>query len=334
MLRMPRFEVSCPESLPEALALLAEADLDTRVMAGGTDLLVALKNRLETPQRVVSLARVDGLEHVTEQEGSLAIGARVTLAQLGASDLVRRLAPALGEAARSVASPQVRQVATLGGNALLSTRCRYYNQSHFWRKALGFCLKKDGTLCHVVEGGRKCVAAASGDTAPALLTLGARVTLESQHGVRALPLLDLYRNDGVANTVLRPDELLTELVVPAQRPGHRGAYEKLRVREAIDYPLLGVAVRLDVDPDSGVVTDVDVVLTALQAKPRRVARIDSLVVGVPIHGEAFEAAAAQLGLRARDQCHPVANVPGDPEYRRRMVPVLVRRALLRAAGAA
>ncbi|MEZ4225252.1 MAG: FAD binding domain-containing protein [Polyangiaceae bacterium] len=331
MLRLPRFGVAAPTDLPQALALLEERGTAARVIAGGTDLLPNLKHRIETPELLISLAGVRELSGIAEQaDGSWLLGATTRLVDLACHEGLRRAAPALAEAAACVASPQIRNMATLGGNILLDTRCRYINQTHFWRQALGYCLKKDGTVCHVVAGGKKCVAAASSDTVPALYTLGATVLLQSSRGTRELGIDALYRNDGIKHTNISTDELLVSVRIPAQATGHRGAYEKLRDRAAIDFPELGVAVRLDVDAQ--VVKAVDIAVTALQARPRRVTRIDDILLGKSTSGAAFRDAAERAAQRAFEQCHPMPNVPGDSDYRQEMVRVLAKRALLRAAG--
>jgi 4-hydroxybenzoyl-CoA reductase subunit beta len=331
VLRLPRFGVVTPESVDEVLALLSAHGKDARLLAGGTDLVPNLKHRIEEPKLLISLVRLSQLAGIRSlDDGGLAIGGMTKLFDLGAHPDVRARTPALAAAAACVASPQIRNMATLGGNILLDTRCRYINQTHFWRQALGFCLKKDGTLCHVVAGGKKCVAAASSDTVPALMTLGAKVKLVSTEGDRELAVEALYKNDGIKHTVVRPDELLVSVVIPPQASGHRGAYEKLRDRGAIDFPELGTAVRLDVQDDT--VADVDIAVTALQARPRRVTRIAELIVGKPASGAGFKDAVERVAERAFVQCHPMPNVPGDSDYRQEMVRVLCRRALLAAAG--
>ena len=331
MLRLPSFEVARPTSLAEALALLAGAGEDARVIAGGTDLVPNMKHELVTPRLLVSLAAIPELRGIRRgEDGALAIGATTTLAEVAESELVRALAPALAQAAGLVAGPQLRTMGTLGGNVLLDTRCQWYNQTYFWREALGFCLKKDGELCHVVAGGSKCVAAASNDTAPALWTLGAELALAGPAGARRARLEDFFVADGIRNTQLGAGEILAEVRVPATGPGHRGAYGKLRDRGSIDFPLLGVAARLEVDGADAVV-DADLVLTALQARPVRIRRAAELLRGAPAAGDGFERAAAAVAEAARRQCHPMPNIPGDHEYRREMIPVYVRRTLRAAA---
>jgi 4-hydroxybenzoyl-CoA reductase subunit beta len=331
MLRLPAFELRQPGTLPEALALLVEAGPDAVVLAGGTDLLPNMKHELLAPPRVVSLARVDELRGVRrEADGTLVIGAMTALDDVAGHDLVRGHAPALCQAAGLVAGPQLRRRGTLGGNVLLDTRCQYYNQTYFWRSALGFCLKKDGTACHVVAGGSRCVAAASADTAPALMTLGAVLEIAGAHGRRRVALDDFWLSDGIRNRRLEAGEILAAVRVPPQAAGHRGAYGKLRERGSIDFPLLGVAARLDLDGD-GRVEDADVVLTALAARPRRVSGVAAPLRGARPREASFEHALGAVAEAARRQCRALPNIPGDHEWRSEMVPVYVRRTLRAAA---
>lgn len=240
-------------------------------------------------------------------------------------------APALAQATGLIAGPQLRRMGTLGGNVMLDTRCQWYNQTYFWRKSLGFCLKKDGTECHVIAGGSKCVAAASNDSAPTLMSLGAELDFVGPQGDRTWKIDDLWKADGAFNKKVGGDQILTRVRIPSQSPGHRGAYGKLRDRGSIDYPLLGVAVRLDLG-DDGAVADADVVLVALQARPVRLRAVNELLVGQRPGTDAFRAAVDGVAEAAYKQCHPMPNIPGDHEYRREMVPVFVRRTLLAAAA--
>jgi 4-hydroxybenzoyl-CoA reductase subunit beta len=211
---------------------------------------------------------------------------------------------------------------TLGGNLCLDTRCRYYNQTYFWRSALGYCLKKDGTQCHVVKGGQRCVAAASNDSAPALLALGASFTLLSARGERLVPSADFYTADGIHNTVLEPGEILTTIRVPLLA-NRKSAFTKLRRRAAIDFPLLSIAARVDRDGDA--LRAVELVVSALAARPRRVAAAARLAPGARPTAELR----AQLAQAAKKECRPLDNIEGDPAWRHEMVPVLVERLLAR-----
>src|SRR5690349_5255937 len=242
MLRLPRFEVSEPTTIAEAVETLARFGDKARVMAGGTDLVPNMKHEITVPEMVVGLWRIAELKGVRIEGNALCIGATTTLHALSEDPLLDRHLPSLKEACGLVAGPQLRRMGTIGGNVCLDTRCVYINQTHFWRQALGFCLKKDGTVCHVVKGGRRCVAAASNDSAPVLMTLGATLRIKNAAGEREVPVEDFYTSDGVFNQERRPDDLLTEIVVPMPKPGTVMAYAKLRTRAAIDFPELGVAV--------------------------------------------------------------------------------------------
>ncbi len=331
MLRMPAFALAQPESVDEAVQLLSEAGPSAVIVAGGTDLVPNLKHELFTPELVVSLARIPELKGVRiEDDGTLVIGAMTTIEAVANHAEVRARAPALAQAASVISGPQLRSMGTLGGNVMLDTRCQWYNQTYFWRAALGFCLKKDGTLCHVVAGGSKCVAAASNDSAPALMTLDAELSIEGPDGPRRAAIEDFWLSDGIFNKKLAPGEILTAVRVPPTPAGHRGAYGKLRYRDSIDFPLLGVAARLDLDA-SGAVERADLVLTALAAQPKRVRKAEQALLGTRPGEGAFEQAIEEAASLAYKQCTPLENIPGDAEYRREMVPVYVRRTLRAAA---
>lgn len=328
MLRLPQFSVESPTTLDAALRLLSEHAGRALPIAGGTDLLPNLKHRIAEPELLVSLANVHELRGIrVDDDGSLVIGAMTPLDAVASHPGVP---PALAQAAGIVASPQIRRMGTLGGNVMLDTRCRYINQTHFWRKALGFCLKKDGSVCHVVAGGQKCVAAASNDTAPALMSLGGELTFRSQRGERRSKIDELWKSDGIFNKRSALDELLVSVRVPKQHPGHRGAYGKLRERGSFDFPQLGIAVRVDLE--AGSVVDADVSVVAMQARPLHLKDVAETLRGSRPGEPSFAGAVAKVGERAWQQCHPMPNIPGDPEYRREMVPVYVRRTVLAAVG--
>ena len=327
MLPLPPFDLHTPSSLDEAVALLRRHGTRAALLAGGTDLLPNMKQGLGSADHLVSLGGIEALSFVHESPRALRIGAMTTLATVAAHPAVRRHATALAEAAGSIGGPHHRRMGTLGGNLCLDTRCRYYNQSHFWRSALGYCLKKDGSVCHVVAGGRRCVAAASNDSAAAVIALEGSIEVVGAAGQRSIPARDFYVADGVRNTTLEAGEIVTALVVPVVE-GRASAYEKLRRRGAIDFPLLSVAVRLDARAEN--VEALEVVVSALAARPRRVAGAAALAVGAARGGMAIDAIAAA----ARRECVPLPNVDEDTEWRRAMVPVLVKKALARVAGEA
>jgi 4-hydroxybenzoyl-CoA reductase subunit beta len=336
MLRLPAFTYAAPESVADVLSALAEHPGKARLLAGGTDLLPNLKHGIEEAEVVVSLQRVPGLSQARElDDGSLELGAMLTLEALAGDALVARRYPSLARAAGLVAGPHHRRMGTLGGNVCLNTRCVYINQTYFWRSALGYCLKKDGELCHVVKGGKRCVAAASNDTAPVLMTFGARLVIASAaRGRREVGVADFFVKDGIYNKALQPDELLTHVIVPPPQPGLRSAYAKLRPRDSIDFPRLGVAVAYRVGGAGGaaalageaVVSDLRIAVTALAAVPQALRKVGELAEGGVPGDELWSAVADE----AFAQCHPLTNIDGDPAWRREMVRVFTRRALREA----
>ena len=258
---LPSFQLLRPRTLDEAITMLARHDGEVKVVAGGTDLLPSMKQKLFTPPYVLDLRGVAELRGIRElPAGGVEIGALTTLTAIERSPLLRRDFSVLHEAVRAVASPVLRNMGTLGGNICLDTRCLWYNQSLLWRKSCGFCLKKDGNLCHVAPGGNFCWATFSGDTPPALLCLGAELEIAGPSGTRRVPLDEFYVNDGIVRLHLEPNEIVTRVYLPQSYAGWRGSYQKLRVRGSIDYPLAGVAVALKLR--SGLVEDARVAITA------------------------------------------------------------------------
>ncbi|MGH9736379.1 MAG: FAD binding domain-containing protein, partial [Candidatus Acidiferrales bacterium] len=202
------------------------------------------------------------------------------------------------------------------------TRCRWYNQSHFWRQSLGGCLKKEGSICHVAPGGKSCWAAWSGDSAPALLTLDATIEIAGPHGIRKLPLRDFYTNDGMDRITLGRGEIVTTVHVPARMAALRGVYHKLRVRDSIDYPLAGVAVSMDVDA-SGTCRDARVALTAVNPSPMLLPNVAALLTGKR-WSEGLAQEVANVAIRTGK---PLTTSASTPVYRREMVNLFTRRAL-------
>jgi 4-hydroxybenzoyl-CoA reductase subunit beta len=328
MLRMAPFRHHRPESVAQAVELMGEHAGRAMYVAGGTDVVPNMKHRLFEPDHLVALKGIGELRGVRVEGDVLRIGAAETLTSVAKNHEIRERFPALADAAGHVAGPQLRNMGTLGGNLCLDTRCTYYNQTEFWRSALGFCLKKDGEVCHVTKVGKKCVAAHSADTPPVLMTLGAATTLEGPEGRREVPVSDFFVADGIANTVRAPEEVVTELRIPLAAASRRQAYAKLRQRHAIDFPLLTVAVSADVE-DDGTVRALDGVVTALGSRPRALSGWSDLARGERLEDELVD----ELCARAHKQCHPLENIIVDPDWRRAMVPVYVRRALERIRAA-
>lgn len=320
MLRMDGFDYVAARDPSEAVRLW-HAQPDTAYIAGGTDLLPNLKHRFVQATTLVGVA--DALPRGWARVGgAYEIGAGTRLAELAT---MQALGP-VAQAAGLVASPQLRNMGTLGGNVLLDTRCLFLNQSEFWRKSLGYCLKAEGTWCHVVGGPKTCVATQSSDTVPALMVMGARIRLLGPAGQRELDLNDLFKFNGMDHLKLSAGELLTHVVVPEPAPNFRGSYDKVRTRGSIDFPQLGVAVGLQLaGPGADApVEALRVVIGAVSPQPKALPGLDAFV-GAPLNDAAIEAIAEIAHARTR----PQGSVHGDPSWRRHMARVTVARALRR-----
>ena len=326
MLRLPPFEYLLPRTAGEAAEMLAAHDGLAMAIAGGSDLLPKMKRRQIEPTHLVGLRGLSELAGISaEPDGSLRIGAAETLAAICTAPEVERSAPALAAAARSVSTPQLRATGTLGGNVLVDTRCTYYDQTYEWRRALGFCFKKDGDWCPLAPGGKRCWSVSSSDTVPVLIALAASATLTGPAGTRTLPVEDLYADDGLAPVRKERAEILTSILIPPA-DGLRATYWKLRRRESFDFPILGVAAALDLR--DGIVARARIVLGAVASHPLRATAAEDLLVGRPLTAEAIEEAAQLAGNPAR----PLDNTDLEHHWRKRMSRVYVRRALQELAG--
>lgn len=324
---LPSFQLLRPKTLDEAVALLAKHAGEVKIVAGGTDLLPSMKQKLFTPPFVLDLRAVSELSGIRNVPGrGVEIGTLATLSAIEHSQLIRRDYPVLHEAVKTVASPVIRNMGTLGGNICLDTRCLWYNQSLLWRKSCGFCLKKDGDICHVAPGGTFCWATFSGDTPPALLCLGAEIEITGPDGVRCTPLSEFYVNDGIVRLHLSTNEIVTRVHLPESGRGWRGSYQKLRVRGSIDYPLAGVAVALKMK--SGRVEDARVAITAVNPAPHLLKDADAQLIGMAPDEEMAE----RVGELAARTAKPLTTSALTPEYRREMVRVFAKRAVMACAN--
>ncbi len=327
MLRLPPFRLHQPDTLDEALAILAGEGPAARVVAGGTDLWPNLKRRHQKAAHVVSLAGVGALRGL-RANGDLAIGAMETLADVERHPAVRSRFPALGEAVASISSPPLRNLGTLGGNLCLDTRCTYYDQNEEWRRAIHYCMKAEGKICWVAPSSPRCWAVQSADSAPMLLALGARVALASPEGEREIPAEALYRDDGIDYLTKRPGEIVTRVVLPrgSDATACRSGFFKLRRRGSIDFGVLSVAVALWLEGD--IVADAKIVLGAVASFPSPATDAAAELVGRPLTEETLRAAAA----KTRAAATPMDNTDLDPRWRGQVTPVHVERTLRRAAG--
>ncbi len=325
-MRLPKFELFRPSTVEETCSLLSEYKGEAKIIAGGTAALIDMGQRLFTPNYVVTLKSISRLDYIDyDDEKGLRLGALATIDSLSTSPVVRERYFMLSQAAREVGVPSLRYIGTVAGNLCLDTRCLYYNQSYFWRKVCPPCFKRGGDLCHVVKGSDHCSAVYQGDLAPALIALGAKVRLTQATGERTIPLGEFFTGDGKSPNTLEPEEVLTEVQIPPLSKYSAGAYQKFRVRGAIDYPLAGVAVVLHMDEEK-VCRQAKIVLGAVASAPIEVGQAGEILRDKRIDDSLIERAAQE----AFSTAHPVANLTTTPDYRRRMVKVLLKRAVNQA----
>jgi 4-hydroxybenzoyl-CoA reductase subunit beta len=310
MMRLPWFEYRAPKTVAEAARILAGEGPNAMLIAGGTDLLPNMKRRQMAPKVLVSLSGIAELR----TNGTI-YGAGLTLTQLVNSNAPK----ALKQAAHQVATVHLRNMGTLGGNLCLDTRCNYYNQNYEWRKAIDFCLKKDGDICWVATASKRCVAMSSTDCAPALMALGARVKLVSALGEREVALEDFYNNDGIDYLKRRADEILTEVKIP---PTQASCYWKLRRRGAFDFPVLGVAAAIDVSGNTRIA------LGAVASRPFLVEKAGEFLKGKKLTDEVIDAAAKMVASRAK----PMDNADLDLYWRKDVAAEFARYALRELRG--
>ena len=330
MMRLPSFSFYAPTQLSEAVKILANEGPDAMLLAGGTDLLPNMKRGQQTPKTLVGLSKIDSLRHIFNGAGTngsgLALGAGITLTELVENQLLRERYPGLWQAASVIATPLLRNTGTLGGNICLDTRCNYYNQNEDWRKAINYCLKKDGETCWVATTSATCRAVSSTDTAPALIALGASVRLVSADGERVIEMKDLYQDDGADYIQRRPQEILSEVILKPMEEW-RSTYWKLRRRGSFDFPILSVAGAVRSDK-GGTIEEARLVLGAVSSQPLLSNEASEFLTGKKLTDEVIEETGRMMAKLAK----PRGNTDLTPIWRKKMVPVFVNHALRELRG--
>ena len=322
MLRLPPHETSFPTSIRDAVAQRVSAGASGAYVAGGTDLYPNMKRRQQEPKRVIDVRRIPELSRLeVAADGTLVIGAGVTLTRFLRDARVRSGWPALAHAAGEISTPLLQNMGTVGGNLLLDTRCNYYDQGYEWRKAINFCMKKDGDTCWVAPSSPRCWAVQSSDLVPVMVAMDARVVLAGPDGERSIPAAALYHDDGMAFLTKRPEELLVRVEVPTLA-GARASYRKLRRRGSFDFPVLGVAAWAAFD-GAGKVAAARIVLGAVGSHPKLVADAAAVLLGGTLSDDQLDEAARLASKLAK----PLDNTDFTIGWRKDMAAVFVRRAL-------
>lgn len=334
-MRLPKFEYRVPRTIAEAVKIIADVGPEAQFVAGGTDLYPNMKRRQQTPTTVISVMRLAELNQITGDGGSgLVIGAAVTLTEIVNHPIIKRDYPVIASAARTISTPILRNMGTIGGNLLLDTRCNYYDQNYEWRKGINFCLKKDGDVCWVAPGSSKCWAVQSSDLVPVMAAIGAKFRLVSTLGERVIEAAGFYNDDGIDYLKKRPDELLVDIHLPPTN-GWRASYQKLRRRGAFDFPVLGVAAYVRYGstsnhtlPDGRVsasiaVEDAKIVLGGIAPSPLEVSEAATALIGKPLNDDQIQAAAEAAYIKAR----PLDNTDFVYQWRKQMARQYTLRAL-------
>jgi 4-hydroxybenzoyl-CoA reductase subunit beta len=329
MMRLPKFDYRVPREIAEAVKIMAGSGPEGQFVAGGTDLYPNMKRRQQTPRTVISVMRVPELNQITgDGKSGIRIGASVILTDICEHPLINRDYPVIAHAARTISTPILRNMGTIGGNLLLDTRCNYYDQNYEWRKGINFCLKKDGDVCWVAPGSSKCWAVQSSDLVPVMVAIGAKFRLVSTLGERMIDAAGFYNDDGIDYLKKRPDELLVDIHLPPLN-GWRASYQKLRRRGAFDFPVLGVAawVQLEEEKAGGApalpVKDARIVLGGIAPSPLNIVEAGAALIGQPLDNDHIQAAAEAAYVKAR----PLDNTDFVMNWRKQMTRQYTLRAL-------
>lgn len=326
-MKLPKFEYAEPKSIRKACQLLEEQGDKALAIAGGTDLMMALKNRLKVPDMLVDLKGIPRLNQInySDRDG-LKVGAMVTLRHLAGNAVVKEKYPLLARTALEVGTVQLQAMGTIGGNLCQDNLCLYYNRSPMLRQNLEHCYKLGGHICHAVPRSRDCWATYSGDLAPSLFVLQSRLKITGPTGKKVIPLNEFYSGNGKRPNILKPGELLTEIQVPPLSAHSGGTYLKLRPRKAIDYPLLGIAVTVTMEGEDGKCKDAALALTAVERAPLMIKEATQLK-GKKVTEEVI----GGLAEAAYKQAHPLHNLcEFTPKYRKEMVKIYVTLAVQQA----
>jgi 4-hydroxybenzoyl-CoA reductase subunit beta len=320
--RLPKFDYKQPESIQEACAILLDRP-DAKVLAGGTDLLVNLKHRVETPSMIVSLKGLSDLRYVRKANGTLKIGALTPLKRVYSDPFVAEKLPALATAASSVGSYHHQTMGTIGGSLCQQTRCKYFNQSKWWRSARPLCFKAGGEICHVVKKQEVCYSTYCGDVAPALLVMNAEVVWSGREGSRQVPLESIYSGQGKTPLKLEPGEIMTEVIIPEQAAHGFSVYKKFANRQSIDFPIVGAAFWR-----SGPTGESRIALTAVDRRPVRARQLEDFMRDKEL-GEDVIGAVDELATKeARLMMSSIDSLA----HKRKLIGLLVKQAIREATG--
>jgi 4-hydroxybenzoyl-CoA reductase subunit beta len=320
MMRLPQFEYLEPKSIKEASEALAADPKGSVLLAGGTDLLVNMKHRVIQPAKVINLKSIQKLAYISSNRDGLKIGVLTTLHDLANSSLVTEKYPFLSQAAQEVGAYSHQVMGTIGGNLCQGNRCRFYNQSLFWRTARALCYKAGGNMCYVMRKARECHSTYCGDMAPVLIALNAQIKVVGPKGERSFPLKKLYTGDGKKPLSLRRGEFLKEIFLPP--PAGKTLYLKWRLRDSLEFPVISVATNLERNEKGGI-EKARIIFSSVGPGPVEALEAEKMLQGAAPDDQTIETVANQ----AVKEISPMRTSIHSPAYKRKMAGILLRQAL-------
>ena len=317
-MRLPHFEYVKPETIEQAVSVLARSDKKAKLLAGGTDLLVNMKYGVVHPDAIVSIKHIPELCAVSSANGHTSIGACANLTDLVNNQNIMAKFPAFDTAVRAIASQHLRNMATLGGNVCLETRCWYFNQSKLWRDARELCHRTGGTVCHAIKGANRCHAINNSDTAPVLAALDAQIAVAGMGQPRLIPAKDFYQDDGIKHTVLEPGEMVTAIELPAGNDTSHSAFIKVSMRKGIDFAMASIAAVVNANGKG-----VRLVIGSIASRPIMLEKASQVIMESGLTEKSIEQAAAVV----RTELGILTNLFTSAGYKRQLTGVLVKRVL-------
>jgi 4-hydroxybenzoyl-CoA reductase subunit beta len=319
-MRLPKFEYLEPKTLREAAKTLAEDTKGSVLIAGGTDLLVNMKHRVIKPNQVVNLKTIQKLAYISNGKDGLKIGTLTTLHDIASSPLIQERVPILCQAAREVGAYAHQAMGTLGGNLCQGNRCRFYNQSAFWRSVKSPCYKVGGTICHVVRKPKECHSTYCGDMAPVLIALDAQVRTVGPNGERVFPLRKLYNQDGKKPLSLRKGKILKEILLPP--PSGKTLYLKWRLRDSIEFPIISLALHIEKGHEERI-QKAKIIFSGVGSGPVETLEAEKILANASLDNQTIEKVTDQ----AVREISPMRTSIYSPAYKRRIAGILLKKAL-------
>jgi len=324
-MRLPKFKYFEPKTLKAAIKIFALSQGKSVLLAGGTDLLVNMKHRLNQPDQIINLKSIPRLAYITDTKEGLRVGPLATLQDIMSSRIVMEKYPGLCQAAREAGAYALQAMGTIAGNLCQGNRCKFYNQSAFWRSVRPPCCKAGGEICYVVRKGGQCHSAYCGDLAPVLIALDSRIKITGPDEERSIPLKRLYTGNGKRPLSLKRGEILKEIVIPAS-PGPSSSgkmlYLKWRVRDAIEFPMISLALYLERDEDKRI-RNAKIVFSAAGSGPVEASETEKLLRGGYLEDALIERGSNEV-IR---ELSPMRTSTASPAYRRKIAGTLLRRGL-------